>query len=135
MRVVIDTNVLVSGIINPHGAPGRIVDALVAERISLLFDDRTMGEYREVLMRPAFSFSREDVETLLDFIEFAGERISAVTAAGVILPDVDDLPFLEVAITGSADALVTGNTKHFKPRRGSHQVLICSPANFLDRFS
>jgi putative PIN family toxin of toxin-antitoxin system len=133
MRVVIDTNVLVSGIINPHGGPGRIIDALLAEQLSLLFDDRTMGEYREVLMRPAFSFPREDVETLLDFIEFSGERISAVTAAGVILPDADDLPFLEVAIAGSADALVTGNTKHFKPLRGSHQVRICSPADFLER--
>lgn len=135
MRVVIDTNVLASGIINPHGAPGRIMDALLVEQISLLFDDRTMGEYREVLMRPVFSFPREDVETLLDFIEFAGERISAVTAAGVILPDADDLPFLEVAIAGSADALVTGNIKHFKPLRGSHRVLICTPADFLDRFS
>jgi predicted nucleic acid-binding protein len=86
-------------------------------------------------MRPAFSFPREDVETLLDFIEFTEERISALTAAAVILPDADDLPFLEVAITGSADALVTGNTKHFKPRRGSHHVLICSPADFLGRFS
>jgi putative PIN family toxin of toxin-antitoxin system len=133
MRVVIDTNVLVSGIINPHGAPGRIMDALLAEHISLLYDDRTMSEYREVLMRPAFSFPHKDVETLLDFMEFAGERISAVTAAGVILPDADDLAFLEVAIAGAADALVTGNTKHFKPLRGSHHVSICSPADFLSR--
>lgn len=132
MRVVIDTNVLVSGIINPHGAPGRIVDALLAQRISLLFDDRMMDEYREVLLRPAFSFPRADVDTLLDFIEFASERISAVAAAGVLLPDADDLPFLEVAIAGSADALVTGNVKHFRPTRGRHDVLICSPAGFLD---
>ncbi len=134
MRVVIDTNVLVSGAINPHGSPGRIMDALLAEEISLLYDDRILGEYREVLLRPAFGFRHADVDTLLDFIEFAGERISATATVGVILPDPDDLPFLEVAVAGAADALITGNMRHFKPRHGRHDVFICSPADFVQRF-
>ena len=130
MRVVVDTNVLVSGIINPHGPPGRIIDLVVARTLTALHDDRILSEYREVLLRPLFSFNKADVDSLLEFIELAGEHISA-SPVGAKLPDPSDLPFLEVAIAGSADALVTGNAKHFKPLRGRHAISVVSPAELL----
>jgi putative PIN family toxin of toxin-antitoxin system len=132
VRVVIDTNVLVSGVLNPHGPPGRIVDAILAETLTVLYDDRILGEYRAVLARPRFAFRPAEIDALLDFIEVAGESIAAQSLA-VVLSDPTDLPFLEVAAAGHADGLVTGNTKHFKPRRGSHDVSIDTPAGFLDR--
>ena len=132
MRVVIDTNVLVSGAINPHGPPGRIVDAILAEMLTVLYDDRILGEYRAVLVRPMFGFRPAEVAALLDFVELAGEAIVAGHLSAV-LADPSDLPFPEVAVTGHADALVTGNTKHFKPRRGSHAVSICTPTAFVGR--
>lgn len=130
MRVVIDTNVLVSGIINPHGSPGRVIDSIVSQTIIVVHDDRIMSEYRDVLLRPRFGFQRSDVDALLDFIEFSGEHITA-GPVDIILPDPTDLPFLEVAIAGSAEALVTGNLRHFKPVRGRHRVPIFSPAELL----
>ena len=130
MRVVIDTNVLVSGVINPHGPPARVIDGVLAGRYAVLHDDRILSEYREVLMRPFFGFAPADIDPLLDFIEFMGEHIST-RDLGVILADESDLPFLEVASAGLADALVTGNLKHFKPKRGKHDVYICNPAEFL----
>lgn len=72
----------------------------------LLHDDRILSEYRDVLLRPKFGFSRSDVEVLLDFVESAGEHISAEPLS--LTPDPNDLPFLEVATSGSADALITG---------------------------
>lgn len=129
MRVVIDTNVLVSGIINPHGPPGRVVDFIVSLALTPLYDDRIFSEYRDVLLRPVFGFRRNDVSALLDFIEFSGEYITA-GPVNVVLPDPDDLPFVEVAIAGMADALVTGNTKHFTARR--HGVSILTPAALLN---
>jgi hypothetical protein len=42
-----------------------------------------------------------------------------------------DLRFLEVAATGRANAVITGITRHFKPRRGQHGVKICTPAEFV----
>lgn len=132
MRVVIDTNVLVSAAINPHGSPGRVLDAVLDETLTVLHDDRILSEYREVLMRPIFGFAHTDIDALLDFIEFTGEHTST-RDVGVILPDPSDLPFLEVAAAGRADALITGNMKHFKPRRGRHDVYICTQAEFLKR--
>jgi len=134
MRVVIDTNVMVSGVLNPHGPPGRIVNSLLSETITVLHDDRILSEYREVLLRPTFGFTRSDVEVLLDFVESAGEHVSAEPLS-LVLPDPNDLPFLEVATSGSADALITGNIKHFKPRRGQHSVLVTTPADFLRRLA
>jgi uncharacterized protein len=132
MRVVIDTNVLVSGIINPHGPPGRIVDAVLSEALIVLHDDRILGEYREVLQRPVFGFPHTDVDALLDFIDDAGEHLTA-SGIDVVLPDPTDLPLLEVAVAGLADALISGNVKHFKPRRGRHDVYVCTPAEFVRR--
>lgn len=132
MRVVIDTNVLVSGILNPHGPPGRIVDAVLSETVIVLHDDRILAEYREVLLRSMFGFHRADVDALLNFVDFAGEHLTA-GGTDVVLPDPTDLPFLEVAIAGLADALITGNAKHFKPRRGRHDVWVCAPAEFVRR--
>src|SRR5579864_774015 len=132
MRVVVDTNVVVSGLLNPHGSPGRILDAVVSQSLTVLHDDRILAEYREVLFRPAFGFARSDLEVLLEFLDWAGEHISAGPLS-VVLPDPTDLPFLEVAISGRADALITGNIKDFKPRRGKHDLLVIKPAEFLRR--
>jgi uncharacterized protein len=84
-------------------------------------------------LRPTFGFPRSDVEVLLDFVESAGEHVSA-RPLSLVLPDQFDLPFLEVAASGSADALISGNIKHFKPRRGQHSVLVTTLADFVRRY-
>ena len=133
MRVVIDTKVMVSGILNPHGPPGRVIDAILSETIPVLHDDRILSEYREVLLRPTFGFARSDVELLLEFVESAGEHISA-SPLSLVLPDPTDLPFLGVAMSGRADALITGNRKHFRPKGGKQNVPVIAPADFLRRY-
>ena len=134
MRVVVDTNVLVSAFMNPDCAPRRIVDLLLARTFVVLIDNRILEEYREVLVRSRFAFDPGDVWLLLDFVEHAGEYVAA-EALNLVLPDSTDLPFLEVAVSGRADALITGNARHFKPRRGRHSVNISSPADFLRRLA
>lgn len=132
MRVVLDTNVLISGLLSPHGPPGRILDSLLAGAITILFDDRILDEYREVLARPVFDFEPANREALIAYLESSGLPVAAPPLP-VVLPDPDDLPFLEVAVAERADALVTGNVKHFKPVRGKHTVAVNTPAEFLAR--
>lgn len=134
MRAVIDTNVLVSGLINPCGAPGRIVDHLLAGAFTALYDDRVLSEYRAVLVRPVFGFLPADVDTLIDAIERNGEAVVTTVWAGT-LPDPTDLPFLEVAMAGRADALVTGNACHFRPILGRHAISVITPAALLARIA
>ena len=131
MRIVLDTNVLVSGLLSPHGPPGRIVDLFLDGTVTLLVDDRIVIEYREVLARPRFRFDPADADAVLSFIDVAGERVAARHLSATV-PDPYDLPFLEVAHAGRADALVTGNAKHF---RGATAVgvRVLSPAAFMKR--
>src|SRR6185437_14275965 len=133
MRVAIDTNVLVSGIINPHGAPGRVLDAVLARVLLVLHDDRILDEYRQVLRRPVFRFAQSNIDYLLDFIDRCGEHVST-REIGVVLPDPTDLPFLEVAILGSAEALITDNLRHFKPRMGRYNMNVCPPNEFVKKW-
>ena len=51
MRVVLDTNVLVSGLLSPYGSPGEIVRRLAAGELTPCLEVRILVEYREVLLR------------------------------------------------------------------------------------
>ena len=130
MRIVPDTNVLVSGLLSPQGPPGRVLDLVTSGAVVVLYDDRTIAEYREVLARPHFRFGTARVAALLDQIEAEGELVPSPPLS-VTLPDLDDLPFLEVAAAGAADALVTGNQRHFTPVAGAHEVRVLAPLEFI----
>lgn len=131
MLIVLDTNVLVSGLLNPHGAPGRIIDLLMAGEIQLAFDDRIMAEYSEVLRRAKFGFSQRRIEAILDFIQLSGIHVSAPPLTMENIHDHDDLPFAEVAVVANTAALVTGNRDHFKFLKPTDLVVL-SPRDFIN---
>jgi len=131
VRIVLDTNVLIAALLSPFGAPAQLLDLVLAEELSLLLDDRILAEYHEVARRPKFGFAESDLARVLDAITMLAEHISA-RPLDLSLPDPGDLPFLEVAAAGSADALVTGNARHFVPRRGRHSVRIDAPRDVLE---
>lgn len=129
MRVVLDTNVLVSGLLSESGAPGWIVDLVFAGELDLAFDDRILAEYRDVLRRPELKLPQDQVEALLGAIERLEVRTTPPPWLHS-LPDPDDEPFLAVA-GGAGALLVTGNTRHFpESSRGGVQVI--SPREMLD---
>lgn len=118
-----DTNVLVSALIRSEGIPARILSLILSGQVKLVLDHRIYAEYRDVLLRPEFGFPPESVDDLLEFLLQSGERVYKITTS-IALPDADDGKFLEVAIDGAADFLVTGNLRHFptRQRRGVHVV-------------
>lgn len=130
MKIVLDTNVLVSGILSPNGPPAAVLRALLTERVTLCFDERIVSEYRDVLTRTRFAFDRELVEELIGFLETAGSPTLA-TPLAVTLPDPWDQMFVEVAVSSNADCLVTGNLRHF-PETARAGVRVVSPREFLD---
>ena len=134
MRVVLDTNIVVSALLSPHGAPAKVVRLAIRGDLVPLYDERIVAEYRDVLGRPKFGFNPADIADVVRQLERAGELVLAQPLA-VELPDPDDLPFIEVAAAGSADALVTGNPRHFYPRRGDLAIVIASPGQPLTRLA
>jgi len=130
MKAVVDTNVLVSGIINMQHAPGRIVDRIRAKALKLVVDDRILAEYQSVLLGKRLRkwVAEEDARDLIAFLSLDADRI-APTVHVEGLPDPGDVPFLEVALTANVP-LVTGNLKHF-PGCLCHGHRIVSPADFI----
>lgn len=131
MRLVIDTNVLVSGLLSPFQPPGIIVARISAGALRLCYDARMWAEYEEVLKRPSFPFTEDEISALLTQVQALGELIVPAPLP-VQLDDRDDEPFLEVAHAAVAPYLVTGNLRHFPPSpwRG---VRIVSPRECLDQ--
>lgn len=126
MRVVIDTNVLVAGLLSAGGPPGWIVEAVLAGDLEPAFDGAIRQEYEEVLRRPEFRFPPACINDILAALDQFGFLVSAAAP----WPDRDDEPFLAVA-KASAGLLVTGNLRHFPPRvRGN--VTVLSPREFVE---
>lgn len=129
MNIVLDTNVLVSGLLSPFGPCGKIVRMVSSAELTLSFDARILTEYKEVLLRPKFRFEKDKIDALLDHIGHRG-RAAASSPLPHSLPDYDDEPFLEVAIAAQAVCLVTGNHIHFPPDL-CLGVTVFSPHDFL----
>ena len=130
MIIVIYTNVLVSGLLTPFGSSGEIIRMVSAGKLILEYDSRILSEYREVLNRPKFQFDKDLVEAILEFIRRTGEIISALPLK-MKLPDPDDAPFLEVAIEGDSEFLVTGNKSHY-PVKYRKKIKVLSPSEFIN---
>jgi len=130
MKVVLDTNVLVSGLLNPYGSTGEVLQLLVKGAIVACYDNRIFKEYEEVLARPKFHFSKELTGDLLDFIKSAG-MMSIGSPLAKALIDPHDEKFLEIVLAGGAEYLITGNARHF-PASVSGTVKIVSPKEFIE---
>ena len=133
MRVVVDTNVLVSGMINAIGTPGRIVDLIRSSALELVVDDRILSEYIDVLNRDSLKkyFAVSDRENIIDFLK---HNSYYTTSKAVILdlPDKDDCPFLEIALTESIP-LITGNVRHY-PKDKRQSASVVTPTIFFQQY-
>jgi putative PIN family toxin of toxin-antitoxin system len=129
MKIVLDTNVIVSGLLSPYRAPAHIMRMIAANVLQVCFDSRIIIEYSDVLRRPHFNFDKDKIEIILYQIEKDGYLVTAFPLS-FDLQDPDDAPFLEVAISGNVEYLITGNTKHF-PKTGYQKLKIISPNEFL----
>jgi len=129
VRAVLDTNVVVSAAMTPHGVCARIIDLLTDDAFGICADDRILDEYQTVLCRPELKIVPADATEVLNLICSAMEMVPAYPLA-VELPDPTDLPFLEVAASANA-LLVTGNMKHY-PKRARAGVTVLTPREFLD---
>lgn len=112
MRVVFDTNILVSSFISPFGSPARVVDLLLTGTLTAVLDDRILAEYTQVLKRPRFEFNKNKVGYILDYLHAEGDFISPIPLR-IAIPDNDDLMSIETAATQPISPIVTGNKKHF----------------------
>lgn len=132
IRIVLDTNVLVAGILSEHGPPGWIVDLVAAHELAVVYDSRILSEYHEVLARPELDFDPARVKQLLSTVEVEGILVTPLPWP-FALPDRDDEPFLATAKAAGV-ILVTGNARHF-PMSARGEVVVATHREFIDGLS
>ena len=127
MKLVVDTNVLVSALMNLNGIPARILMSILRNDLGIIYDNRIIFEYMDVLSRKEFSFSSEIINELMKHIKNNGEYVNAGFSE-LKFTDESDKKFYEVYKSGSAHYLITGNSKHFPKETG-----IVTPREFIDK--
>ena len=107
---VIDTNVVVSGLLSANGPCSRILDAVMEGRVKLVYDARILAEYRDMLCRRRLRLKPAQV---IHFLEALGGQMSVIPERiHADRPDLD-LVFVEAALAVPDRTIVTGNLADF----------------------
>ena len=122
IRVVLDTNIIVSALLQPLGPPAQVFTLAIGGSLQLCVSGKIYAEYEEVISRPRFQRPEDVIAATLQAIRdksFWVRPAEAIRACA----DPDDDMFLECAQAGQADYLVTGNLKHFPASWESTRIM------------
>ena len=128
MRVVLDTNVIVSALLF-GGYPERVFLAGLRGEIQLLTSRALLQELESVL-REKFKLGRRLVKDTMGLLKTMVEVVETTSQLKVIAHPDDDNRVLECAVDGNADFIVTGDTKHILPLKEYKGIKILRPSEF-----
>lgn len=133
MKIVLDSNVYLSGLIFPKSKPALILSLARQGAFEVFCSDFIIGEIRRVLTMK-FGYSERIADQFVEeFLKFA-KVILPDKKAHLIKAKEDDNRILECAMSVKADFLVTGDKKHILPLGKIGKTRIISPAEFLNEF-
>lgn len=135
LRAVLDTNVMVSGLMRTEGPPGRILSRLLDDAFVLVLSPPIVDELRRSLRRPRarkyIRLSEEELDRRLAQLETIADPVEGKLELQVALRNPDDLIRLVAAVEGRADYVVTGDGDLLA--LGGHEgIAIVTPRAFLD---
>ncbi len=134
MRIVADTNVLVSAAASPRGVAARVLVLAAEGRVRLFVSPFILSELEEVLGRPKIGFTRDKIRASLDAAEEVAEIVHPKVKVNIIAAEDSDNRILECAIEARADVLVTGNMRDIRPLGTVQGIEILTPREFLDKY-
>jgi putative PIN family toxin of toxin-antitoxin system len=108
LRIVLDTNVLVSAIIS-DGKPRHLLRLAARKRFLLILSDESIKEFVKVLRRPKFRMTDREVRKAEQVVVGLGRNVNVTSARRITKNDPDDDTFINTALDGSADYIVTGD--------------------------
>lgn len=128
-KVVVDTNVFVSAHLISKGNPARIIDRWTEDKYDLVLSKPVVEEIIKVLHRKEIKVER--IERLLSLISQKATMVTPEKEISVIKNDPDDNKFIECAVKGKADYIVSGD-KHLLDLEKYKGIKILTPKEFLD---
>jgi putative PIN family toxin of toxin-antitoxin system len=135
MRIVLDTNVLISAFLSRMGAPFQIMQLTRTSDMVLVMSRAVFQELERVIhypyLRAHADYSDNQVERFLRGIEQASFWIPVNQTLAVVEADESDNRFIELAVSGKAQYIITGDKRHLLPLRRYQGIEIVSPTEFL----
>ena len=132
MRVVLDTNVLISAVFF-GGIPGRILAAWSERRIQRVLSASVLAEYREVGAEIEARYGGQDFEAFVTLLAVNSELIDAPEhLEPQVCSDPDDDKFLACAIAGAAQVIISGDAA-LRATSGWRGIEVLTPRHFVDR--
>jgi putative PIN family toxin of toxin-antitoxin system len=122
IRLVLDTNILVSANVNGEGLEALVVSLGLNKKVQLCVSELVFKEYAQVLSYPRLKFAPKEITAFLERLRSASISV-APTHRVSVSPDEPDNRFLECAESAGADFLVTGNKRHFPKSWKSTEVV------------
>ncbi len=132
MRIVLDTNVLMSGIFF-SGPPYRILQAWRDERVQLAVCLEILAEYRQVAVRLSQRYRGIDISSLLDLVAVHSQIVQTTPLPKPICDDPKDDIFLACALAGGTRLIVSGD-RHLLAVSGWAGIRVLRPKTFVDEF-
>lgn len=131
-RVVLDTSVFVSAVLF-GGLPGRLVSLWQEGKITLLVSSEVLKEYLRVLSYPKFRLTKKEIRTLIEIelMPFV-EPVNVRTKLRIVEKDDSDNKFLELAVDGKADVVVSSDL-HLLEIARHEGIEVIGVAEFLKR--
>ena len=117
MKIILDTNVIVSALLSPSGLPAKILNLVLSGAVTIVYDNDILAEYTDVINREKLKINKELAAMVIDFISKEGE-FKIARPQKVQFLDIDDIKFYELYKTSDINYLITGNIKHFPSERG-----------------
>ena len=131
LKLVIDTNVVISALLKPESSPALIMSLVLRGNCTLCLTEKIFAEYEEVSGRG--KFKKLDHGSVREFLSTLRRRalwvVPKVQVDG-ITKDPDDNVFLECALESRADFLITGNIHHFPEKKFRHTAIV-APGEFV----
>jgi putative PIN family toxin of toxin-antitoxin system len=150
LRLVLDTNVLLAGLVSKSSASQKVVDSLQARKAIPLVSPPVLAEYRAVLLHPAIAarfanLTQRRVELALHRLRYVGDEYRTPRVKFELERDPRDAMFVELAIAGEATHLITMDAdllslpttrtdagKRFRQRLG--RLIVQTPQSFIERW-
>lgn len=114
MKVVLDTNIWISGILIPKSIAGKVINFWEAGKLNIIVSEPIINEIARVLQYPkiqkVLKWPDEKIQNYVEYIQFFAESVSFTNTSVEIKQDSDDNAILQTLITSNADYLITGDS-------------------------
>jgi putative PIN family toxin of toxin-antitoxin system len=132
MKIVLDTNVFISGIFF-GGPPSQILQSWRKSQIKIVLTEQILEEYQRVGEELSAKYPSINIEPIIELFTIFGEFVEAKGIAETICEDPDDNKFIECAIASKSKLIVSGD-KHLLKISGYKEVEVLKPRQFVDNY-